>query len=191
MGRPRRNRNEEQEDKVPPFVLDGDTLASLLSEVKPRAKNQIGGSELAISPMEWYDDYKKQTISPKDLKNSPGFDPGPEQSRQVEQMAALGASTTEIAAILKIEPKLLEKYYKYELETSSSRINQKVAQIALQSALGGDTDMVKFWLKTRAGWKETKVTEVTGANGGPVEFREVKQRMLDAIDAEIVDVSYD
>jgi BRCT domain type II-containing protein len=48
--------------------------------------------------------------------------------------------------------------------------------------------MTKFWLKTRAGWKETKVTEVTGANGGPVQFQEVKQRMLDAIDAEIIDV---
>jgi hypothetical protein len=50
--------------------------------------------------------------------------------------------------------------------------------------------MVKFWLKSRAGWKETKVTEVTGANGGPVLFAEAKQNFLNAIEAEIIDVEY-
>jgi hypothetical protein len=26
-----------------------------------------------------------------------------------------------------------------------------------------------FWLKTRAGWKETNVTELTGGDGGPLK----------------------
>jgi hypothetical protein len=106
-------------------------------------------------------------------------------------MIALGASTTDVAAILRIEPKLLAKYYAYEIETAQGRINQRVAKIALQSALSGDTDMVRFWLSRRAGWKEVKTTEVTGANGGPIEFKETKQRFLDAIEAEITDITFD
>jgi hypothetical protein len=92
---------------------------------------------------------------------------------------------------LRIEPKLLEKYYKYEIETSAQRINQAVAKVALQSALGGDTDMVKFWLKTRAGWKETKEVQMTGANGGPIQFQEVKANFLASIEAEITDIDYE
>jgi hypothetical protein len=51
--------------------------------------------------------------------------------------------------------------------------------------------MVRFWLKTRAGWKETKVNEITGANGGPILFAEVKQNFLSAIEAEITDIDYE
>jgi len=83
----------------------------------------------------------------------------------------------------------LTKYYKYELETAGARINNAVAKVAVQMALSGaNPEMTRFWLKTRAGWKETTVKEVTGANGGPIQFAEVKQRMLDAIEAEIVDI---
>lgn len=137
---------------------------------------------------EWSKQISEDIIKDANLKGSPGFEPGPEQAQQVEQMVALGMSTMDISSVLRIEPKLLEKFYAYEIETSSSRINNAVAKIALQMALSGALpDMTKFWLKTRAGWKETKVTEVTGANGGPVEFAEVKRRMIDAIEAEIVD----
>jgi hypothetical protein len=140
---------------------------------------------------EWSKNISDALINQANIKGSPGFDPGFEQAKQVEQMTALGLSVQDIAATLRIEPKLLEKYYKYEIETSAQRINQAVAKVALQSALGGDTDMVRFWLKTRAGWKETKVTEVTGANGGPIQFSEVKQNFLSAIEAEITDIEYE
>jgi hypothetical protein len=139
---------------------------------------------------EWASDATKHALRMTNLEGSPGFEPGSDQADQVEKMTALGMSPKDIAAILRIEPKLLQKFYKYELETAGERINQAVAKVALQMALGGSNpDMTKFWLKTRAGWKETKVTEVTGAGGGPIQFSEVKQRMLDAIEAEIIDVT--
>ena len=136
----------------------------------------------------WAQDASNGILKGTELSGSPGFEPGAEQAEQVEKMTALGMSPKDIGAILRIEPKLLQKYYKYELETAAERINSAVAKVALQMALGGaNPDMTKFWLRSRAGWKETKVTEVTGANGGPIQFSEVKQRMLDAIEAEIVD----
>ena len=137
---------------------------------------------------EWSKQISADLIKDANLKGSPGFEPGPEQAQQVEQMTALGMSSLDISAILRIEPRLLEKFYKYEIETSTSRINNQVAKIALQMAMSGTLpDMTKFWLKSRAGWKETKVTEITGANGGPVEFAEVKRRMIEAVESEIID----
>ena len=40
-------------------------------------------------------------------------------------------------------------------------------------------------------WKETKVTEITGKDGNPIEFRESKQRLIESIEAEIMDVAYE
>jgi len=137
---------------------------------------------------EWSKNISSDLIKDANLKGSPGFEPGPEQAQQVEQMSALGMSTMDISAVLRIESRLLEKFYKYEIETSTSRVNNQVAKLALQMALSGAMpEMTKFWLKSRAGWKETKVTEITGANGGPVEFAEVKRRMIEAVESEIID----
>jgi len=141
---------------------------------------------------DWATEVSKELLKGVDLQGSPGFEPGPEQADQVEKMTALGMAPRDIAAILRIEPKLLTKYYKYELETAGARINNAVAKVAVQMALSGaNPEMTRFWLKTRAGWKETTVKEVTGAGGGPIVFAEVKQRMLDAIEAEVIEVIED
>jgi hypothetical protein len=195
MGRPRKKRNEDDETKSP-FELEDDFVPKT---PRPNPKLIVGSDrerELAYLEQDytlpaWSKQISEEFIRQANVKGSPGFDPGHAQATQVEQMIALGASTTDVAAILRIEPKLLAKYYAYEIETAQGRINQRVAKIALQSALSGDTDMVRFWLKTRAGWKETKVTEVTGNNGGPVLFSEVKQNFLSSIEAEITDITYE
>ena len=182
MARPKKKRNPDDESNSP-FEMEEDFVPKL-----------IGGTKLIAQDFtlpEWSKEISEEFIRQANVKGSPGFDPGFAQATQIEQMIALGASTTDVAAILRIEPKLLEKYYAYEIETAQGRINQRVAKIALQSALSGDTDMVKFWLSRRAGWKEVKVNEVTGANGGAIEFREVKQSMLDAIEAEITDITFE
>lgn len=182
MARPRKKRNTDDKEQNP-FELEEEFVPKL-----------IGGTNVIIEDYtlpEWSKNISEELIRQANIKGSPGFDPGYAQATQVEQMIALGASTSDVAAILRIEQKLLEKYYAYEIETAQGRINQRVAKIALQSALSGDTDMVKFWLSRRAGWKEIKTTEVTGANGGPIEFRETKQKFLDAIEAEITDISYE
>ena len=36
--------------------------------------------------------------------------------------------------------------------------------------LEGDVGAAKFWLSHQAGWSETKRTELTGANGDPIEM---------------------
>ncbi len=207
MARPRKRKQDD--DHTPPFELGDDFVPEVVKPFVPKRYNAegelltdvVGGENgpagLGRDPLvaqyllpEWSKNISDALINQANIKGSPGFDPGFEQAKQVEQMTALGLSVQDIAATLRIEPKLLEKYYKYEIETSAQRINQAVAKVALQSALGGDTDMVRFWLKTRAGWKETKEVQMTGANGGPILFAEVKQNFLSAIEAEIEDISF-
>lgn len=114
---------------------------------------------------------------------SPGFDPGPTQSKQVSVMTALGMSPREISDILLIEDKLLKMYYKRELAGASPYVNLAVAKRALEMAMSGQhPDMTKFWLKSRAGWRETNTVELTGKDGGPIELSGAKAALLGGLD---------
>ena len=94
--------------------------------------------------------------------NSPGFAPSTIQARQVESLVALGMTEKDVANALLIDEGLLTFYYKRELDLGAVMINAKVGAVALKMALSGtDSDMTKFWLKSRAGWKETSVVEKT------------------------------
>jgi hypothetical protein len=99
-------------------------------------------------------------IAPKPEKNSPGFRPTPYQAREVSVMACLGLDASDIALVLNIEERLLKTYYSRELKVSHNIANAMVARVALQMALSGRSpDMTKFWLKSRAKWKETHAVE--------------------------------
>lgn len=125
---------------------------------------------------------EKKGLTVKPQKNSPGFAPTVEQARQVAVMACLGLEAQDIALILNIEVKLLKLYYTKELRVTHNLANALVARQALMMALSGRfPDMTKFWLKTRAKWKETSGIELTGANGGPIETVSAKDRLKQAI----------
>lgn len=116
--------------------------------------------------------------------NSPGFKPTVDQARQVATMSCMGLSAKEIACVLDVEVKLLKMFYSKELEASALVANAMVARKALSMAMSGKSaDMTKFWLKARAGWKETSVTEVTGKDGGPVDISTPKDRLKRLLDA--------
>ena len=125
------------------------------------------------------------------FKNSPGYTGTPEQELQIENLAACGMSPEEISASLKIHPQLLSMMYGESMETAAARINAQVAKVALGMALSGaNADMTKFWLKTRAGWMETKRIETTGKDGGPIEYSEVKQRVLRQLQDELIEAEF-
>lgn len=106
---------------------------------------------------------KEKGISTVPSKNSPGFAPTPYQARQVSVMAALGLEIKDIALVLDIEERLLKTYYTKELRVSHNLANAMVGKVALQMAMSGRfPDMTKFWLKSRAGWKESVVSAADG-----------------------------
>jgi hypothetical protein len=95
----------------------------------------------------------------------PAHQPDPVSRRQVEAMAAYGIPETDIARVLRIDPKTLRKRYRDELDTGSTRATAKVAESLFRKAIGDGAQSVTaaiFWLKTRAHWKETVVQETAG-----------------------------
>ena len=78
-------------------------------------------------------------------------------------MAAYGVPEADIATVIGIDAKTLRKHYRQELDTGQIKANTKVAENLYRKATGDGREAVIaaiFWLKTRARWKETTVTEV-------------------------------
>lgn len=96
----------------------------------------------------------------------------PDQSlrRQVEALAGYGVPEAAIAGLLGIDPKTLRKHYRHEL--GHTKANARVAENLFRKATGDGRESVIaaiFWLKTRARWKETTLTEHSGIDGKPIE----------------------
>ena len=105
----------------------------------------------------------------------PAHKPDAARRRQVEAMAGYGVPEADIARVLHIDPKTLRKHYRDELDSGHVKANAKVAENLFRKATGDGPQSVTaaiFWLKTRARWKETQVSELTGRDGGPIETKE-------------------
>ena len=92
--------------------------------------------------------------------------------RQVEAMAGYGVPEADIAGMIGIDPKTLRKHYRQELDQGHTKANIKVAENLFRKATGEGREAVTaaiFWLKARAGWKETSQTVISGPNGQPFD----------------------
>jgi hypothetical protein len=89
----------------------------------------------------------------------PRFVPDAEQGRKVHSMAALGIPQEEIALILGLRsPKTLRRHFREELDRAAPEANARVAQSLFQQAISGkNTAATIFWMKSRAGWRESAV----------------------------------
>jgi len=99
----------------------------------------------------------------------PAHKPDATTSRQVEAMAGYGVPEADIAGVLGIDPKTLRKHYRGELDHGHVKANAKVAENLFRKATGEGREAVIaaiFWLKTRAGWKETSVQELSAGGDG-------------------------
>lgn len=85
--------------------------------------------------------------------------------------ARVGTPIKTIAKVLKIDDKTLTKYYRDELDTSLAIANAEVGGHLFNKTRQGDTAAQIFWLKTRAGFKETSRNEITGEDGGSVKWQ--------------------
>jgi hypothetical protein len=111
----------------------------------------------------------------------PFHEPQPSTRRQVEAMAGFGVPEIDIARVVGIDPKTLRKHYRDELDTGHVKANAKVAENLYRKATGEGREAVTaaiFWLKTRAGWKETAIHEVSGPEGRPLEVIDTSPREM-------------
>jgi len=86
-----------------------------------------------------------------------------------------------------IDPKTLRKHFRRELDTAEALANSIVGNVAFQAACRGEAWAVCFWLKCRAGWKETQKFEHSGKDGGDIAlnvgFKELITSRIDSIRA--------
>lgn len=99
----------------------------------------------------------------------PSHEPDKARRDKVESMSALGIPQEDIARVLGICVDTLAKYYRDELDNARTKANTQIGGALFRKALSGDTASLIFWMKTRAGWKETNVQEHTGKDGSPLQ----------------------
>ena len=87
--------------------------------------------------------------------------PTDETRKLARTLSAVGITYEDIAAKINISSDTLVKYYKQELDDGRVDANATVAKGLFEQAKNGNVAASIFWLKTRAGWKETQVHEVT------------------------------
>src|SRR5574340_125998 len=106
------------------------------------------------------------------LMARPAFTPTDEQRLTVSIMAACGMPHELICERIinpqtgaRLAAMTLRKAFRKELDDGAASANAMVAQALFKKATGNTPQAVTaaiFWLKTRAGWKETQVNEHTG-----------------------------
>jgi transposase len=99
----------------------------------------------------------------------PPHEPTEQTRLQAKTLAAVGIRHEDIAAKLGITADTLTKYYRKELDDGRVDANAQIGKSLFEQARAGNTAAMIFWLKTRAGWKETNVHEVSGLDGQALE----------------------
>ena len=74
----------------------------------------------------------------------------------VKQMAAVGITHEQIAKVIKISVDTLTRKYKDILETARTEANTAVGGALFKNCMAGNVAAQIFWMKTRAGWRETE-----------------------------------
>ena len=112
---------------------------------------------------------------------TPRFQPSPEQRELVRMLSGIGTRAAEICLLVKnpatgkpIDEKTLRLRFREELDEGMVQANARVGKTLFQFATdpkGGMKAVTAaiFWMKCRAGWKETVVNEVSGKLGVTVE----------------------
>ena len=123
---------------------------------------------------------------------TPRFQPSPEQRELVRLLAGIGTRAAEICLLVKnpatgkpIDEKTLRLRFREELDEGMVQANARVGKTLFQFATdpkGGSKSVTAaiFWMKCRAGWKETVVNEVSGLDGSPLSvISEIRRTIVD------------
>lgn len=98
-----------------------------------------------------------------------------ESAAEVAALAAFGVNQEEIAVYIGVSVPTLHKYYRSDLDQGAAKGRIAVTKFLFHSASGKSLDdgasysdclrAAMFYAKTRMGWKETNVTDVTSSDG--------------------------
>ena len=112
----------------------------------------------------------------------PAFEPTVAERKQVEALSGYGLPIEQIAILVRdgIHVDTLRSHFATELVSGKAKANGQVGKTLFQKVMAGDTTAAIWWSKTQMRWAETQKHEVTGADGAPLEFREIKRVVVKA-----------
>ena len=112
----------------------------------------------------------------------PAFEATPAERKQVEALSGYGLPIEQIAVLVRdgIHVDTLRAHFATELVSGKAKANGQVGKTLFQKVMAGDTTAAIWWSKTQMRWAETQKHEVTGADGAPLEFREIKRVIVKA-----------
>lgn len=110
----------------------------------------------------------------------PAFEPTPAERKQAEAFSGYGLPIEQIAVLIRdgIDTDTLRKHFAIELQSGKAKANAQVGKTLFQKVMAGDTTAAIWWSKTQMRWAETQKHEVTGADGAPLEFREIRRTIV-------------
>ncbi|MGD9507034.1 MAG: hypothetical protein AB7X49_00545 [Geminicoccaceae bacterium] len=96
-------------------------------------------------------------------------------------MAGYGISADDIAIVLGVDVDTLKRDYRSGLKGAAIKANPKVAESLFRKATAAEgregVTAAIFWLKTRAGWKETAVHEVSHRPYAHMTMEQIEARI--------------
>ena len=112
----------------------------------------------------------------------PAFEPTDSERKQVEALSGYGLPIEQNAVLVRdgIHVDTLRSHFGTELVSGKAKANGQVGKTLFQKVMAGDTTAAIWWSKTQMRWAETQKHEVTGADGAPLEFREIKRIVVKA-----------
>ncbi len=108
------------------------------------------------------------------------FSPTKEERAMVEEMAGKGMTQEHIGALIRdgIEESTLREHFKKELVRGKAKACMAVGGSLFQKAtIDKDSTAMIWWTKTQMGWSENKRVELTGADGGPLQYADAKDAL--------------
>jgi hypothetical protein len=98
-----------------------------------------------------------------------------QKDREIVSFAsAIGTPQETIGRLIGISHVTLREHYRDELDLGMARANISVGRNLYRIAMGNSPQAAPagmFWMKTRAGWRETARQENTGPDGAPIETK--------------------
>jgi hypothetical protein len=102
-------------------------------------------------------------------------------------LKAAGIPEADIASVLGIDTKTLNKHFPKELDRAEAEANGKVAGKLFATAMDGNVTAMIFWLKSRARWRETAEVAVSGHVTFVIEGPDARAQK--AIESSAVDIT--
>jgi hypothetical protein len=127
-------------------------------------------------------DARKSNGGAREGAGRPAFEPTAAERKQVEALSGYGLPIEQIAVLVRdgIHIDTLRAHFATELVSGKAKANGQVGKTLFQKVMAGDTTAAIWWSKTQMRWAETQKHEVTGADGAPLEFREIKRVVVKA-----------